>query len=100
MTHQEYSFQERAAIMEYEGGLSRPEAERLAWILVYGDKLIREEMFEERAAIMEYEGGLLRIDAEEQAWLIAYRETCIGRRWRQEVQGVGRPHVRLQEAIY
>lgn len=31
--HDEY--EERAAIMQYDGGLSREEAERLAWLLVY-----------------------------------------------------------------
>jgi hypothetical protein len=29
-------YEERAAIMEFEGGLSRQEAERAAWALVYG----------------------------------------------------------------
>lgn len=30
------AFEERAAIMEYEGGLNRQEAERLAYEIVYG----------------------------------------------------------------
>lgn len=30
------AFEERAAIMEYEGGLPRKEAERLAYEIVYG----------------------------------------------------------------
>lgn len=30
------AFEERAAIMEYEGGLPREEAERLAYEIVYG----------------------------------------------------------------
>lgn len=30
------AFEERAAIMEFEGGLSRKEAERLAYEIVYG----------------------------------------------------------------
>lgn len=30
------AFEERAAIMEFEGGLSRQEAERLAYEIVYG----------------------------------------------------------------
>lgn len=30
------AFKERAAIMEFEGGLSRKEAERLAYEIVYG----------------------------------------------------------------
>lgn len=29
-------YEERAAIMEFDGGLSREEAERAAWALVYG----------------------------------------------------------------
>ena len=29
-------YQERAAIMEFHGGLSRDEAERLAWLAVVG----------------------------------------------------------------
>lgn len=31
-------FEERAANMEYDGGLSREEAERAAWALVYGQR--------------------------------------------------------------
>lgn len=31
-------FEERAAIMEYDGGLSREQAERAAWALVYGQR--------------------------------------------------------------
>lgn len=30
------AFEERAAIMEFDGGLSREEAERLAYEIVYG----------------------------------------------------------------
>lgn len=30
------AFEERAAIMEFEGGLNRQEAERLAYEIVYG----------------------------------------------------------------
>src|SRR5512144_989443 len=33
------NFEERAAIIEYDGGLLRPEAERLARLAVYGDKV-------------------------------------------------------------
>jgi len=29
-------FEERAAIIEFDGGLSRAEAERLAWLDVFG----------------------------------------------------------------
>lgn len=32
------AFEERAAIMEFEGGLSRKEAERLAYEIVYGKR--------------------------------------------------------------
>lgn len=32
------AFEERAAIMEYEGGLPREEAERLAYEIVYGKR--------------------------------------------------------------
>ena len=32
------AFKERAAIMEFEGGLSRKEAERLAYEIVYGKR--------------------------------------------------------------
>lgn len=32
------AFKERAAIMEFEGGLSRQEAERLAYEIVYGKR--------------------------------------------------------------
>jgi hypothetical protein len=31
------AFEERAAIMEYSGGLSREESERLAWVCVLGE---------------------------------------------------------------
>jgi hypothetical protein len=31
-------YEERAAIMQYDGGLSRAEAERVAWHSVYGDQ--------------------------------------------------------------
>jgi len=38
MSDIEYAFEERAAILEYDGGYSRKEAERLARIEIYGDK--------------------------------------------------------------
>lgn len=31
----DYDYEERAAIMEYDGGLSRVEAEQKAWLIVY-----------------------------------------------------------------
>jgi len=37
MSDSEFSFEERAAILEYDGGYSRAEAERLARIEIYGD---------------------------------------------------------------
>ncbi|MGB0660087.1 MAG: hypothetical protein ACPGNV_07890 [Mangrovicoccus sp.] len=33
---QQDAFEERAAIMEYEAGLSRGEAERRAWLIIMG----------------------------------------------------------------
>lgn len=32
-------YEERAAMMEYCGGLPREEAERLAWQMIYGDEV-------------------------------------------------------------
>lgn len=36
MTDQQENYEERAAIMEIDGGLTRQEAEREAWWIVYG----------------------------------------------------------------
>lgn len=33
----QFLYEERAAIMQYEAGLEREEAERLAWLDVYGE---------------------------------------------------------------
>jgi len=37
MSDVEYAFEERAAILEYDGGYSREEAERLARLEIYGE---------------------------------------------------------------
>lgn len=31
-------YEERAAIMQYDGGLTREEAERQAWLLIFGEE--------------------------------------------------------------
>lgn len=64
LTPLEQVFQERSAIFEYEGGLSRMEAEERAWIQIYGPVTFHEEMYQERAAILEHDGGLERAKAE------------------------------------
>lgn len=33
-----HAYEERAAIMEFDGGLARHEAEALAWLEVFGDR--------------------------------------------------------------
>lgn len=39
MTDKQYAYEERAAIMQYDGGLTRKEAEAEAARIVYGDEV-------------------------------------------------------------
>jgi hypothetical protein len=100
MSHQDLNFEERAAIMQYDGGLSRVEAEWHAWFIVYGDRIIREEWFEERAGIMEFDGGLSRLEAEQAAHVIVYGERMNGRRATKALPGVGSSDVRLRQPVH
>jgi hypothetical protein len=37
-------YEERAAILEYDGGLSREEAEEMAWKIVFGNRFLKQEI--------------------------------------------------------
>jgi hypothetical protein len=92
-------FEERAAIMEYEGGLNRREAEWHASFLTYGQEIVLQELYEERAAIMHYDGRLSLNEAERRARSLIYGEANHGRR-AEELQGFRGPHVRLPQQVY
>jgi hypothetical protein len=78
MTGLEERYEERAAIFEYECGMTRGAAETAAFILFYGqeklDTLNAPEWFQERAAIFEYDGGMSREKAEALAHDLVYNK--------------------------
>ncbi len=88
-----YLYEERAGIMEFDGGADRASAEKMA------EQIVRDQwkqdnqsrglpadiskwpaeyryLYEERAGIMEYDGGLSRADAEARAQVIV-RDTYL-----------------------
>lgn len=42
--HQRIAFEERAGILQFDGGLSRAEAERVAWRIIDGIEDVPEQM--------------------------------------------------------